>query len=203
MKRVPKLNFNPFGQLLMLSPLLTSVTVTVLSVVLCSLLAFGRLPGMAIAGIGPNWLLVWVVIWSLKRSAWMGAVAGLVLGLIQDGLTTPEPTHVWSLVLVGVLTARLEKERFVQEDFITVAMVVFVMTMIGETVMAIQFSLIPQGPSLGEIWSYHPKILLSSAILSSLWAPILYWPLNKVWQWSAGLVAQRADRVKPTFRSGR
>jgi rod shape-determining protein MreD len=203
MKRVPKLNFNPFGQLLMLSPLLTSVAVTVLSVVLCSLLAFGRLPGMAIAGIGPNWLLVWVVIWSLKRSAWMGAIAGLVLGLIQDGLTTPEPTHVWSLVLVGVLTARLQKERFVQEDFITVAIVVFVMAMIGETVMAIQFSLIKDGPSLGEIWSYHPKILLSSAILSSLWAPILYWPLNKVWQWAGDLVAQRADRVKPMFRSMR
>jgi rod shape-determining protein MreD len=104
---------------------------------------------------------------------------------------------------VGVLTAKLEKERFVQEDFITVAIVVFVMTMIGETVMAVQFSLIKDGPSLAQIWSYHPKILLSSAILSSLWAPILYWPLNKVWQWSAGLTAQRADRVKPMFRSMR
>jgi rod shape-determining protein MreD len=201
MKRVPKLSFNPFGQVLMLSPLLTSGVVTVLSVLLCSLLAFGRLPGMAIAGIGPNWLLLWVVIWSLKRSAWLGAIAGLVLGLIQDGLTTPEPTHVLSLVIVGVLTARLQKERFVQEDFITVAIVVFVMAMIGETVMAVQFSFIKDGRSLSEIWSYHPKILLSSAILSSLWAPILYWPLNQVWQWSEGLVAQRADRVKPMFRS--
>jgi rod shape-determining protein MreD len=119
MKRVPKLSFNPFGQVLMLSPLLTSGVVTVLSVVLCSLLAFGRLPGMAIAGIGPNWLLVWVVIWSLKRSAWMGAIAGLVLGLIQDGLTTPEPTHVWSLVFVGVLTAKNHNERFVQDDYLS------------------------------------------------------------------------------------
>ncbi len=203
MKRVPKLSFNPFGQVLMLSPLLTSGVVTVLSVVLCSLLAFGRLPGMAIAGIGPNWLLLWVVIWSLKRSVWLGAIAGLVLGLIQDGLTTPEPTHVLSLVIVGVLTAKLEKERFVQEDFITVAIVVFVMAMIGETVMAVQFSFIKDGRSLSEIWSYHPKILLSSAILSSLWAPILYWPLNRVWQWSEGLAAQRADRVKPMFRSMR
>jgi rod shape-determining protein MreD len=203
MKRVPKLNFNPFGQVLMLSPLFTSGVVTVLSVLLCSLLAFGRLPGMAIAGIGPNWLLLWVVIWSLKRSVWLGAIAGLVLGLIQDGLTTPEPTHVLSLVIVGVLTAKLEKERFVQEDFITVAIVVFVMAMIGETVMAVQFSLIQDGRSLSDIWSYHPKILLSSAILSSLWAPILYWPLNRVWQWSEGLAAQRADRVKPLFRSMR
>jgi rod shape-determining protein MreD len=203
MKRVPKLNFNPFGQVMLLSPWLTSAIVTVISVVVCSLLAFGRLPGMAIAGIGPNWLLVWVVIWSLKRSAWLGAIAGLVLGLIQDGLTTPEPTHVLSLVIVGVLTAKLQKERFVQEDFITVAIVVFVMTMIGETVMAIQFSFIQDGPSIGDIWRYHPKILLSSAILSSLWAPILYWPLNRVWQWAANLEAVRADRVKPLFRSGR
>jgi rod shape-determining protein MreD len=158
---------------------------------------------MAIAGIGPNWLLVWVVIWSLKRSVWLGAIAGLVLGLIQDGLTTPDPTHVLALVIVGVLTARLQKERFVQEDFITVAIVVFVMAMIGETVMAIQLSLIKDGPSLGEIWSYHPKILLSSAILSSLWAPILYWPLNKVWQWSANLEAVRSQRIKPLFRTSR
>jgi rod shape-determining protein MreD len=203
MKRVPKLSFNPFGQVLMLSPFFTSAIVTLVSVLLCSLLAFGRLPGMAIAGIGPNWLLVWVVIWSLKRSVWLGAIAGLVLGLIQDGLTTPDPTHVLALVIVGVLTARLQKERFVQEDFITVAIVVFVMAMIGETVMAIQLSLIKDGPSLGEIWSYHPKILLSSAILSSLWAPILYWPLNKVWQWSANLEAVRSQRIKPLFRSSR
>ncbi|MBE9030699.1 rod shape-determining protein MreD [filamentous cyanobacterium LEGE 11480] len=199
MKRVPKLNFNPFGQVLLLSPFATSVVVTIVSVLLCSLLSFGRLPGMSIAGIGPNWLLVWVVIWSLKRSPWMGAAAGLVLGMIQDGLTTPEPTHVLPLVIVGVLTARLQKERFVQEDFITVAIVVFAMAMIGETIMAIQFGFIKDGPSLAEIWSYHPKIALSSAILSSLWAPVLYWPLNKIWQWAINAEYSRSNRIKPMF----
>jgi rod shape-determining protein MreD len=104
------------------------------------------------------------------------------------------------LVIVGILTARLQKERFVQEDFITVAIVVFLMTVIGETVMAVQFSLIKDGPSLGEIWSYHPKIALSSAILSSLWAPILNWPLNRVWQWSAQADLIRSRRIKPTLR---
>lgn len=200
MKQFAKLNLPPIGYLLTISPMLTSGVFTVLSVLLCSLLSLGRLPGMEIAGIGPNWLLVWVVIWSLKRSIWLASVAGLVLGLIQDGLTAPEPTHVLPLVIVGVLTARLQKERFVQEDFITVAFVAFLMTIIGESVMAVQFSFLQEGPSLGELWSYHPKIALSSAILSSLWAPVLHWPLNRLWQWSAHAERMRHQRGKSIFR---
>jgi rod shape-determining protein MreD len=140
---------------------------------------------MEIAGIGPNWLLVWVVIWSLKRNVWAAAIAGLILGLIQDGLTAPEPTHVLSLISVGVATAKLQKERFVQEDFISVAVIVFGMALLGETIMAIQFSFMKDGRTLGQIWNYHPTIALSSAILGSLWAPIFYWPLNQLWQWLA------------------
>jgi rod shape-determining protein MreD len=135
---------------------------------------------MEIAGIGPNWFLIWIVAWSLKRSMLVGAIAGVILGLIQDGLTAPEPTHIWSLMLVGMLTARLQKQRFLQEDFISVAMIVFGMAVIGETIMALQFSLQGQR-SLLEIWQYHQLVALSSAILSSLWAPLLYFPLNRLW----------------------
>jgi cell shape-determining protein MreD len=47
--------------------------------------------------------------------------------------------------------------------------------------MAIQYSF--QGNrSLVEIWNYHQLIALSSAILSSLWAPIVYFPLNLWWK---------------------
>ncbi|NJK53847.1 MAG: rod shape-determining protein MreD, partial [Leptolyngbyaceae cyanobacterium SU_3_3] len=42
--------------------------VTVVSVWVCLILLPSRLPGMELAGIGPNWLLVWVVAWSVKRS---------------------------------------------------------------------------------------------------------------------------------------
>lgn len=201
MRRVSKLEMSAVGRWLQMSPPLTSGVVTVVSVLLCSLLTFGRLPGMELAGVGPNWLLTWVVLWSLKRSPWIGMVAGLVMGLILDGLTTPEPSHVVPLIAVGVLTALLQKERFVQEDFITVAIVVFGMALVGETIMAVQFSFIPDGPSLADIWRYHPKVALSSAILSSLWAPVLYWPLNKVWQWARTQQLIKANRgSRPMFR---
>lgn len=165
-------------------PLARSVlnwSVTAASVFLCLLVLPLRFPGIELAGIGPNWLLIWVVAWSLKRTALQGVIAGLALGLLQDGMTSPHPTHALSLAIVGLLTARIRKERFIQEDFISVALIVFAMAVLAETVTAIQFSLLGNR-SLSEVWTYHQFIALSSAILSSLWAPVIYFPLNRWWQ---------------------
>ncbi len=155
--------------------------VTIGSVLICLMILPTRFPGMELLGISPNWLLIWVVVWSLKRTALQGAMAGLALGLIQDGMTAPYPTHVLSLVLVGILTGRIQKQRYIQEDFISVALIVFGMAVVGETVTAIQYSLMGDR-NLGEIWSDHQRIALSSAILSSLWAPVVYYPLNRWWE---------------------
>lgn len=164
-----------------LARVLLNCAVTAGSVLLCLLILPTRLPGMELAGIGPNWLLIWVVAWSVKRSMFQGALVGIVLGLLQDGMTAPYPTHVLSLMLVGILTARLRKERYIQEDFISIALIAFGMAVVAETVTAIQYSF-QNDRSLVEIWSYHQLIALSSAILSSLWAPVVYFPLNRWWQ---------------------
>lgn len=163
--------------------------VTAASVLLCLFILPTRFPGMELLGVGPNWLLIWVVAWSVKRTAWQGAIAGLTLGLIQDGMTSPEPTHALSLAVVGFLTARIQKQRYIQEDFISIALIVFGMAVLAETVTAIQFSLMgfgwrttPTSRTLSEIWFYHQRIALSSAILSSLWAPAVYYPLNRWWE---------------------
>lgn len=155
--------------------------VTAASVMICLIVLPARLPGMELLGIAPNWLLIWVVAWSLKRTAVQGALAGFALGLIQDGMTSPHPSHVLSLAFVGILTGRIQKQRYIQEDFISVALIVFGMAVVGETVTAIQYSFIGDR-NLAEIWTDHQRIALSSAILSSLWAPVLYYPLNRWWE---------------------
>ncbi|WP_017719057.1 rod shape-determining protein MreD [Kamptonema formosum] len=160
---------------------LANALVTVGSAFLCLLLLPTRFPGMTLLGIAPNWLLIWVVAWSVKRTPFQGAAAGLALGLLLDGMTAPHPTHALSLALAGILTARLQKDRFVQEDFISVSLIVFGMTVVVETVAAIQFSLHGYN-TLAEIWTRHQLIALSSAILSSLWAPVVYFPLNRWWE---------------------
>ncbi len=168
-------------------PWVMNSLVTVSSVLLCLMLLPGRIPGLELLGVSPHWLLIWVVAWSVKRTLWEGAIAGLVLGLLQDAMTAPHPTHTLSLMVVGVLTARLQKQRYLQEDIVSVALIVFAMAVIAETVLALQISLDQifssnsLYPPLAKIWLYHQRVALSSAILSSLWAPALYYPLNRWW----------------------
>lgn len=168
-------------------PWVLNSLVTVASVLACLLLLPSRIPGMELLGVSPHWLLIWVVAWSINRNMWQGAVAGLVLGLLQDAMTSTTPTHAFSLIVVGVLTARLQKQRYLQEDIVSVALIVFAMAVIAETVLALQISLDQLlstdslYPPLGKIWLYHQRVALSSAILSSLWAPALYYPLNRWW----------------------
>lgn len=163
-----------------------NASITLGSVLLCLLILPTRFPGMELLSVGPNWLLIWVVAWSVNRTVFEGAIAGLILGLLQDGMTSPEPTHALGLVIVGALTARLQKQRYIQEDFISIALIVFGMAVLAETITAIQFSLQLFGSTtsrdLGNIWIYHQRIALSSAILSSLWAPAVYYPLNRWWE---------------------
>lgn len=192
----------------------------VLSILLCIIALLAQFPGTQVAGVGTNWLLIWVVSWSIKRTPFEGAIAGLCLGLIQDGLTAPYPTHAIGLALAGILTALIQKQRYIQEDFISVALIVFGMAVLTETIIAIEVSLriqiqdwLPQlldpgsdsseilsevpspsqevdptvvdrvGFTLPEIWAHHQRVALGSAIVSSLWAPIVYYPLNRWWEW--------------------
>lgn len=161
------------------------------SVFLCLLLLPMRLPGMELAGVAPNWLLIWVVAWSVKRTAVQGAIAGIIIGLLQDGMTSPVPSHTLSLAVVGIVTARLHKQRYLQEDFISVALIVFGMAVLAEVITATQFSFWSAAitgkytatvSNFSEIWTYYQRVALASAIVSSLWAPVVYYPLNRWWE---------------------
>lgn len=89
--------------------------------------------------------------------------------------------HVLGLGIVGATTALLQKQRFIQEDFISIALIVFGMSVLAETIFACQLMLAgDRNPT--DIWSYYQKVALASAIVSSLWAPVVYFPLNLWWQ---------------------
>lgn len=145
-----------------------------------------RLPGMTLMQITPNWLLIWLVTWSLNRPVVIAVAAGIALGLLQDGMTevatvAPIPTHSLGLAITGGLTALLQKQRYIQEDFISVALIVFGMAVLVETIIAIQLLML--GWELNQVWLAHQRIALASAILSSLWSPVLHFPMSRFWRW--------------------
>lgn len=153
------------------------------SVIVCSILMFLDIPGVELLETNPNWLLIWVVAWSIKRTVWQGAIAGFIMGWIYDAITISSPSHVLSFVLVGVFTSRLQKQKYIGEDFISVAFIVFFMTVFAETIFALQYAreyLI----SISEVRQKYQQIAIISAIITSLWSPAFYYPFN---MWHEGL----------------
>lgn len=180
-KPKPLFNFKPVASWAPRTRQIVDYSLMFFSVLLCLMLLPNRLPGMELLGITPNWLLIWVVAWSVKRNAWQGTFAGIILGLLQDAMTSSEPTHALPLGLVGLITGGIQKQRFIEEDFISIALIVFVMAVFSEAVFASQLAL-SGGRNVTFIWAYFQRVALASAILSSLWAPVVYYPLNRWWQ---------------------
>jgi len=139
---------------------------------------------MSLMGIAPNWLLIWLVAWSVNRPMILAVMAGIALGMIQDAMTINDvitaPTHVIGLAIAGGLTSLLQKQRYVQEDFISIALIVFGMAVIVETMHAIQLT--AMGAKMENVWTMQQRIALSSAILSSLWSPVVYFPHSRWWR---------------------
>jgi len=157
--------------------------VRILSLALCALALYARFPYMTLLGLSPNWLLIWLVVWSINRPVILATIAGVSLGLIQDAMTIPSdigfaPTHTIGMAIAGALTALLQKERYIQEDFISIALIVFGMTVISETAIALQLTF--SGRDIAQIWELQQRITLASAILSSLWSPVLHFPLSRL-----------------------
>jgi rod shape-determining protein MreD len=167
-----------------LSTKLLNWAVTIGSLLICILGMYTRFPSMTLMGIAPNWLLIWLVTWSVNRPVFLTVMAGIGLGMVQDGMTftnvSVAPTHVLGLAIAGGITSLLQKQRYVQEDFISIALIVFGMAVIVETMHAVQLTLM--GAKMGNVWALQQRIALSSAILSSLWSPAIYFPLSRWWR---------------------
>ena len=149
----------------------------VASFIICCSLMLLRVPGIELLETSPNWLLIWLIAWSLKQSFWYGAIAGLAVGWIYDGITSTAPSHVIGFTIVGVLTAGLQKQKYTREDFISVAFIVFFMTVVLETIFALQY-LRTHWLTWAEVIPKYREIVMVSATITSLWSPIFYYPFN-------------------------
>jgi rod shape-determining protein MreD len=157
-----------------------------ISIAVCIILMLVNIPGMELLEINPNWLLIWLVAWSLNKTAWQGAIAGLMIGCIYDGITLSTPSHILSFVVVGILTSSLKTQKYLGEDFISVAFVVFFMTFLSEAIFALQYGQ-EHSINLTDLLQKYQQVVVISAIITSLWSPAFYYPLNlwekRIGQW--------------------
>lgn len=56
---------------------------------------------LKIAGVAPSWAVLWLLPWALVDGPASGAIAGLCLGLVLDGLHLGQASEVPVLILLG------------------------------------------------------------------------------------------------------
>lgn len=159
-----------------------NLIITLLSLLVCMWLSLVRIPGLELFGITPNWVLIWLVSWSIKRSLLEAVVGGLCCGLMLDGLTVSEPSYILPFVIVAILTVFIYKRiiKKIQEDFISVALIVFGMAILVEVIRSLQlinFKFL----DFQQFWQHQQRAALLTAIMSSLWLGVIYLPLNRWW----------------------
>ncbi len=164
--------------------------IMVTSIAICLLLSLNRWPGISLEGIGPNWLLIWLIVWSIDRTLLQGIFAGICLGLLQDGLTAPWPTHALGFGLVGGISVLLYNRRFWKTDLLMTPLLVMVMVALNEGILLLQFAW-GEGQSLSHLWQQQYQIFWIGPLLSGLLTPALYWPLQQWWSYLERLRLQK------------
>lgn len=149
------------------------------AVMMCALLMLLRIPGVELLGVSPNWLLIGLVAWSIRSSIWQGAIAGIALGCIYDGMAINSPSHILGFVIVGVFTSSLQTQKYIGEDFISIAFIVFFMSICAESIYAVQYARV-NFLEWSQVWQKYQQTVLISAMVSSLWSPAFYYPF-KIW----------------------
>lgn len=159
-----------------------NLIVTIVSLMVCIWLSLLRIPGLELFGITPNWVLIWLVSWSIKRSLLEAVVGGLCCGLILDGLTVSQPSYILPFVIVAILTVFIYKRiiKKIQEDFISVALIVFGMAILVEVIRSLQLINF-KFSDFQQFWQHQQRVALLTAIMSSLWLGVIYLPLNRWW----------------------
>jgi rod shape-determining protein MreD len=159
------------------------------SIAICIILMLVDIPGMELLEVNPNWLLIWVVAWSINRTLWQSAIAGLIVGCLYDGITLGNPSHILSFMVVGLVTSSLKTQKYLGEDFISVAFVVFFMTFLSEAIFAWEYGRFHQ-MDLTDLLQKYQQVAIISAIITSLWSPAFYYPVN-LWQKRMGLLRRK------------
>ena len=145
----------------------------VASALLVPLLTLATPSWLAVAGVGPAWAVLWLLPWSLVDGPVSGALAGVSLGLVLDGLSIDGQTQVPALLLLGWWWGRLGRRAPPIQRSLNLGLLAW----IGSVALGLSLILqgfVMQADALGPSWrSWAWQTTWSQALVTALLAPML------------------------------
>ena len=133
---------------------------------------------LKLGGVPPSWAVLWLLPWALVDGPTSGAVAGLALGLVLDGLHLGSASDVPALALLGWWWGRLGRRGVPIERSFSLGL----LALLGTALLGV--SLLLQQHWLGALplplVGLHT--LVAQSLITALLAPVLYSLLLLRWR---------------------
>jgi rod shape-determining protein MreD len=136
---------------------------------------------LKLAGMAPSWAVLWLLPWALVDGPKSGAIAGLALGLVLDGLNLGGASQVPLLLLLGWWWGRLGRRGLPIERSFSLGLLAMLGSLALGASLLLQFAFAGQWPASG----WHS--LLAQAVITALLAPMVCSLLLLRWRQVASL----------------
>lgn len=124
---------------------------------------------LKIAGVAPSWAVLWLLPWALVDGPASGAIAGLALGLVLDGLHLGQASEVPVLMVLGWWWGRIGRRGVPIERSYNLGL----LALLGSLLLGI--SLLLQLHWRGQLPLLQAGVhtLLAQSLITGLLAPVL------------------------------
>ena len=134
-------------------------------------------PGLLqLGGVGPAWSVLWLLPWALMEGPGSGALAGLALALVLDGLHLGPVSEIPALVVLGWWWGRLGRKGLPIERSFSLGL----LALLGAALLGL--TLILQGAWLGQLTAPVLYTWLAQTLLTALLAPMVCSLLLLAWR---------------------
>lgn len=161
-------------------PLLSRQPWCVATALVVPLLAMASPGLLKLAGVSPSWAVLWLLPWSLVEGPLSGALAGLGLGLMLDGLTLGGASQIPALALLGWWWGRIARTGPPVERSFSLGLMALLGTLLLNLSLMLQFAL--QGTPAAVLRLSGVPTLLAQTLVTALLAPMVCSLLLLFWR---------------------
>ncbi|MEY4430256.1 MAG: hypothetical protein RLZZ533_192 [Cyanobacteriota bacterium] len=124
---------------------------------------------LKLGGVPPSWAVLWLLPWALVDGPGSGAVAGLALGLVLDGLHLGSASEVPALALLGWWWGRLGRRGVPIERSFSLGL----LALLGTALLGVSLLLQQHGLGALPLPLAGLHTLVAQSLITALLAPVL------------------------------
>jgi len=126
---------------------------------------------LSLFGIHPSWPILWLLPWSIESGAFAAIFAGLLLGLIVDGITIGLGSQIPVLMLLGFWWSRLGRKGSLTKNSLSFGLLAWIGSFCFGLSIWLQTIVFETSHQSFYTWGF--KTLIAQSLLTAAFAPLI------------------------------